>query len=416
MNNADHIKKLEAELIELEAQNRQLQQRLAHEPPSAAAAFDWRKLLSRSFLVLSLLALIPAGLLIWLNRTVMDPNGYIKTVGPVIQQPQVQQALTANASNALFSSVHVEQAVAQALPSQAQFLATPIASQVETQTTNAIGRIVASQKFYDVWISVNQKAQAAFVQVAQSGRSSPTIDVHDVYGFISDQLQNTKLAPLLNKQLPSQIGNIQVASVPALVQIPHIVSVLNTWRWVLGVAFVVFAALAVWLARDRRRGIMNVGGVLLLASVLSLVLVRIVRGLMLAQVANPTNHEAAIVIWQTVLHYFYVQLGVLAVAGIAMMAVGWLLGPSGLALRWRQGGGSFLATTRTKLAPGLGNNSVVAFMQQHRHYFEWGVLGLTILALLAFIPLSVGTIILILVLACVVLLGVEFVVYPAAGS
>jgi hypothetical protein len=421
MSDAERIQNLEKQLADIQAQNRALEQQLssfshAKQPEPKPRHFNWRKYSSRLLLILGLIALIPASMLVWLNRTIMDPNGYIKTVGPVIQQPAVQKAITIKASTALFANVNVEQEVAQALPPQALFLAPPITSQIQSQTTNLIGKVVAGPKFYNIWIKTNQKAQATFVQVAKANRTSPVVDVNDVYAFISSQLQDTKLAPLLNKQLPAKIGTIQIANVPALVTIPHLVSQLNTWRFVMLLLALVFLGSAVWLNRDHRRGLMNVGGVFIGSAIVAWVLVRIARSLMLGKIADQVNKDAAQAIWSTVLHYFYVELSVIATLGLVIIAVGWVLGSSRWALRIRAGSGEGLSRARTSWLPSLNENPAIMFMQKNRRYFEWGILGLTILALLASIPLTIGTIALIVIIAFVALLGVEFFAYPLVQS
>ena len=398
------ITELNTKIAMLEAQNAQLKR---------ARGVDWRNFWSWFFLTVSLLILIPAGLLVWLNRTVMDPQRYIQTVGPIIDEPAVQAAITAQASKALFSEVNVEQALSENLPERIQFLSAPLAGQVQGQLTKAIGSVVAGDKFHQVWIQVNQTAQQRFVEIAKEGRS-PEIDINDAYSFLGSSLQGTRLEPLLNKDLPKKIGTVQVLDSPALAKIPTIVSKLDAWRWLLVVGSLLGAALAVMLARDRRRGLIRVGYMFIAAAILTGVLVRIANGVLMSKIADPVNKEAAQAIWLHLTQFLGVQLGVMAVFGLILAVFGWLLGDGRTAVRIRNRSSEFLADQRAQVFNGSdGRIPAINFMQSHRRSFEWALLALTVFAILVSIPLTVMSLLLIILVAVIALAALEFFAVPS---
>ena len=392
------VDRLRAEIVQLRGRTEQ---------PRHARAPRFRNTLSVLCIILSDLALIPAIVLVWLNHNLLDQTGYIKTVGPIIQQPAVQAAITKQASTRLFSAAHVERAVAAALPPRAEFLASPVAAQVQQQTTDAIGRIVASQKFYDIWIATNKAAHATFVRLAASGQADPTINLNDVYQFISKQLQDTKLAPLLNKQLPPNIGSIHVATIPALAKIPEAVAKLNRWRLWLVALVVILSIAAILLAIVRTKAVMGIGIAWIAAALVTLVGIRLVRGFWLEPIVNPQNRDAAIAIWQTLLQYLYVELAVVGLLGLVVSITGWTLGASHRAVLVRATAQSSLAGLRGRIIRGPAQqHAVIRFFQTKRRWLEWGTLLGVILLLIAFAPLSVKTLLVIvatgLLLLCVV--------------
>jgi hypothetical protein len=176
---SERVARLERELEGLREEN----QRLVRGRKSGPG---WRRWVSGTALVLGLLALIPAGILLWLSRTVTTPEGYLKAVGPVIHEPAVQQAVQKASTDAILQRVDVDQLVGQALPENAQFLAAPIAGQVKGYTNQVVGQIVASPKFADLWVQVNKRGQERFMQVAR-GSGDPVVDVSDLYKFVSAQ-------------------------------------------------------------------------------------------------------------------------------------------------------------------------------------------------------------------------------------
>lgn len=407
MNNSE----LEQRAAKLEQENQSLKAQLG---TATAAQNSWRKFGSWSLLSLSLISLVVASFLVWANRTIIDPDRYIATVGPVIQQPAVQKAITTNVSDKLFSQNKVEDRVAQILPPNADFLAGPIASQIKTQTTNLIGRVVSGDRFYNVWIATNQKAQAAFVKVATSGRTSPVININDIYQFISTQLQDTRLSPLLNKQLPASVGNVQVTSVPWLPQISHYMTVLNRWVWWSVILTFGLAALAVLVAAQRPLLVKRLGIGWIGVAIVSFVIIHVVRGIVLGHISGQVNQDAAEAIWQTMVHYLYIQLEVTAIAGVAFATTGWFLGTSSLAIRARTASEGTLAKLRSQLLDVEPDNSTLKFLRSHRRGLEWLVLGLTLAALLLLIPLSVPSIIWVIIGGLAGLFIVELLVSPDA--
>jgi hypothetical protein len=407
------INDLEVRSAQLERENQALREALqvAHTPKT----FDWRSFGVWVLSILSVLALVTAGMLVWLNRTIFDPASYIKTVGPVIEQSSVQKAITTEASSKLFAGINIEQRIADGLPEKAQFLAAPISEQVKTQSTNTIGKVVASDKFHELWVATNKTAQAAFVKAVENGRTDPVIDVNDVYGYVSGQMQDTKLAPLLNKQLPSNIGNIKVAETPTLTMMVHYAGLLDAWRWAFVIGAIVLGALTLAVARNRRKAVIAVGISWMVAAVLSLVVIRVTRGLLIGPMPSGVNRDAAITIWQTVLQYYYVQLAVTFTVGLLATLAGWLLGPGRVASRFRASSLGVLTAGRSRLIKSPGEVPAIGFFQRQRRWFEWGLLAVTLIILAFFMPLTVTTTLLICAVALIALAIVEMLAAPTPG-
>jgi hypothetical protein len=410
MSDTKQLNQLHQRVTELEQQNAQLRGQL---PASdTATGFNWRRFVYWVLLVSLLLSLTLGALLVWLNRTILDPQRYIDTVGPVIQEPAVQKAITAHAADSLYSQVSVEQTIADTLPPQATFLAPSIASQVKSQITNQIGQIVASDRFHTAWVNTNERAHQRFVQIAENGRESPVITVNDLYQTISTELAGTRLEPLLNKSLPARLGEVQVANVPALTQIPHYVTTLQTWRWVLLLLSLALAGLAVWAARIKRRALGHIGAITIISALLIVVAMRVTRALMLGNIGDPVDRDAASAIWGVITQYLYVQLGVMLALGIILVAISWALGESRSAQALRARASRLFTDTRTRWLPNYRSMPVFGFVQKRRRLFEWGLIGASILVTLALMPLTAWTLIIIVGVALLLLMVIEFIGLP----
>jgi hypothetical protein len=409
-NDYDRISQLESEVSELRVQNTELQSRQGAK--SHPKRVTWRSVLSTGLLTLGLLAAVPAGAIVWLHRTVVDPQAYMASVGPVIKEPAVQAAIQKSATQELYSRVDINSVVGQALPEKAAFLAAPIATQVKTYANTTIGNIVASPKFADVWVNTHERAHARFMQIAENSNTNPDIDISRVYAFISQQLEATPLAALGHRDLPPSVGKIHVVTVPALALIPHYVAMLNTWTWALVGLVALLLALAVAISSNRRRTLVWTGLGIILAGLVTLIAIRITRVTMLDSIRDNVYRDAAVAIWQTVLYPFWQQLAATALIGLALTLTGWLLGPGRVASWVREQTQGLLGQGRTALLPTLDRAPAVQFVGRHHGVFLWGILVVTLFALALNIPLKAPEVAGIVLIALLVLLVLEFLVAP----
>jgi hypothetical protein len=107
----------------------------------------WRRALVAILVILSVVLLPIAGLTVWVRNLVLDTDKYVDTVAPLASNKDITDTVANRITTRLFSEVNVEQEAKNALPERAQFLASPIASGVETFTGEAATRALASDQF-----------------------------------------------------------------------------------------------------------------------------------------------------------------------------------------------------------------------------------------------------------------------------
>ncbi|HEY6736705.1 MAG TPA: hypothetical protein VI322_03230 [Candidatus Saccharimonadia bacterium] len=395
-----YVAGLEAELARLRA---------AQAKPSRRDPRSW---LAWLCLLLGLVLLVPANILIWENRTIADRAGYMQVVAPLVHEPTVQKALSKAAGDALQAQVDVAAVVRGALPDNAQFLAEPIAIQVQAFAQRTIDRIVTSSQFADLWVAVNERAHDRYMQAAASGRTSPTLNVQDLYTFVSGRLADTPLAVLAGRELPARVGEIPVVTVPALAQIPQLAATLNDVRWWcfgLGVALLL-AALA--LSRDRRRWLVAIGwGWLGVAAATALVMLAL-RATLLGRVTDPIYHAAAVTVWQAFLAPLVVQVVVLAATGLVLVGAGWLFGPADAATALRRRVQRSLGLWRRQWWPAFGDGAVAQFLRRWHVPILWAWLVVALMLALWWAPLTLGSLLGIVAIVAVGLVVVEFLAAP----
>jgi hypothetical protein len=397
--------------LELEAQRREnqaLKASLERRPGGA-----WRRGTAWVLLIIGLIAILPADIFIWANRTLTNTDNYVSTITPIIHEASVQKAITQSASTAIFNNVDVQGYVTDVLPERAQPLAGPITSQVKNYTTSTIAKIVASDQFANLWVNVNRRGQERFMYIAKNSNGNPNVDVSRLYNFVSQQLDGTPLSFLAGKQLPPKIGQINVVTIPALATIPHYVALLSDLRWLfLGLA-VGLLILALAAATDRRKMAVRIGAGWMIMTVVGVIAVRSVRAILLGQITDPTYNAAAVSVWQALLKPLYLQTVILFLVGAVTAVIGWLMGPARVATSVRTALQRSLAGARSSLLPAADQASWTRFLRRHHSQELWALLILTVLVLLLLTPLNVTELALVLLGAGVIWLVLEFLVAPA---
>lgn len=404
--NADDIKQLNQRIAELEKELTVAQKT----NPKAKAGFNWRSPVVVLSILISGLLFTTGAMAFAFNRTINDPQAYIKSIGPVIQQPAVQKAIVQRTEEAINQNVNIEQIVQDALPEKAAFLAQPITNQVNAQINNILTKVVSSDRFYQRWIKINTKLHDSTLSFIKQSNGDPSIDVNEIYTFLSGELKDTPLSILANKELPAKVGVIKVGDAK---WVPAAHSTLAGLPWIQNVGLLlgaVFAGLAIYLAKNRRRASMWLA--LWISAILGLSLVAISAGDSYAfnGINDATYKAAAVAIYSTVLAPFYAYISMLLTVGIVVALMSWANGKSSWAIGLRKGLASGAKATHKFVFRGHDNHPVFDEISKYRNGIYWLITVATVLILiLAFRPLYVSTVLVATAIALVLSAIVEII-------
>src|SRR4029453_1509064 len=207
--------------------------------------------------VLAALLTTPAGVAFWGQRTLNDGQRYLDTVGPLVNSPQVQDAIARKAVDAIEKQVDVEAILNDAFAGvitdrpRLQRLVGPLSGAVNGLIEREVREFVASDAFADVWIRVNTRAQQGLVRVlkgdtsgAVSGQGDQVVlDVSDVIDQVKARLVARGLPVVQNVPSPDTDKQIVLLDAPQLERAQTIYAFANPLaRWLIVVVAALYLA------------------------------------------------------------------------------------------------------------------------------------------------------------------------------
>jgi hypothetical protein len=108
---------------------------------------------------------------VWVHRTVLDTDGFVAAVAPVVDRPNVTEAMSGELTTQIFDAIDVERQVKQVLPAQGQFLAAPLTNAAENFVQGQVRNVLRSPQFRALWFTVLRAAHKE-VLAALRGQSS----------------------------------------------------------------------------------------------------------------------------------------------------------------------------------------------------------------------------------------------------
>ncbi|MGD0391141.1 MAG: hypothetical protein ABSC41_00705 [Acidimicrobiales bacterium] len=320
---------------------------------------------------LSCLLVVLSTTVVWAHRTVLNTDTFVGTVGPVFQYPGVDTAVATRATDQLFTQLHLQTRLRDALPPKVGFAAGPITSATEGYVSGQLAKVLGSERFQAIWTGTLTSTHETVVAVLR-GKKTSTISTANGYivlntvpiinralGSVSGLATNLtgkkvslpaitsaeppkeaidKLSKALGVKLPSNYGQITLVRSTNLGVAQRGVRAFDRLTILLPLLTLLLIAFTFWLSVSRRRTLVQ----LLVGSSLLLIVVRRVVIHEQSALANGANnpHVAQTVLGELLHGFFLLTAWLLAVA-LVLLVVALLAGP----YRWAVALRRFVART-----------------------------------------------------------------------
>ncbi|MGB0112124.1 MAG: hypothetical protein WBP59_02790 [Ilumatobacteraceae bacterium] len=303
------------------------------ELPNDAATSARPSRLPTVLIVIATLVAVASVLTTWVRVQMLDTDQWVATSDELLADPEVQSALSTYLSNELYEQVDIESELQSLLPDSLGGLAGPLAGAARSTVTDGIDRLVASQRFAELWSAANRVAHERFVAILKN-ETRPGIDT-------SDGTVTIDLGPLVRSvgetmgipdsaldRIPADAGQVTVFESGRLADVQTSVQILNFLSWFLFVVVFGLYALAVFLARDAwRRALVGVGAGLVVGGIVLLFARAIgIRIGVDSIVGNPVNKPLGEVVAAVGTELIRQLAWIGIVYGVLIMAFTWLLG------------------------------------------------------------------------------------------
>jgi hypothetical protein len=358
-------------------------------PPGGGVADHPHRWLVRSLIGLATLLGIVAIFAVWANRQLLDTSYWASTNTKLIESPPIREEVAGYLTEQLYANVDVAGELKNELPSELKPLASPAAGALKDVVEKGINLLLERPRVQQLWSKANQVTHAEFVRLVENkgkvvklpGGGAVVLDLRPMLGEVAEKVGAP--ASLVNK-IPPKVAQLRIVTSKQLNTMQNAVNLLRSLALVLPLLVVAMFALAVYLARGRRRqtlievGAAFIGAGLVVIVVRGIVGNKVVDSLASTESVRPAAEAAwsigtsvlADIAWSTV------------ILGIPVILAGILAGPTRTA-----------TTLRRLMAPYLRDRPDVTF----------GVMGLLLLLLFAWGPIvatkTLTGILIILVLA-----------------
>jgi len=310
---------------------------------------------------------------VWANRQLLDSGYWTSTNTKLIESPPIREAVSVYLTEQLYANVDVAGELGKELPSELKPLASPAAGALKDLVQKGIDLLLERPRVQELWSKANQVTHAEFVRLIENkgsvvklpGGGAVVLDLRPMLGEVA---QKVGAPSSLVEKIPPKVAQLRIVTSKQLNTMQKAVNVLRSLALVLPLLVFALFALAVYLARGRRRqtlievGVAFIGAGLVVVVARGIIGTKVVDSLATTEAVRPAAQAAwsigtsilADVAWSTVL------------IGIPLILAGLLAGPAHAATHLRH-----------LMAPYLRDRPDITF----------GVVALILLLLFAWSPI-----------------------------
>lgn len=428
---------LEAELERVRAERDALREEVeaeGHDRPAGRWTRRGRALLAVVAVVLSAVLVTVAVAGLWARNSFLDTDTFAARAGSLVDDPEVQAALTrwisGEVTQLLDAEDLFEQVFADLIPDDnavgvdpgtaARVLAVPLAGAVDRFITEQVGTVVSSDQFATLWreavVAAHTAARAILTgsasDVVQPGQDSVTINLLPVINQVLAQIGEVSpeilgqqvtlptvtvddvpddarqaIGDALGVDVDDDFGTFTVYDDGAVAAAQDALSLARTIGWATLVLIVLLVPFALWVSPHRRRTILQLS----IGVALGMVVLRRAAGLLEDDVVGLVRQEDNVGAVRDTLQVFLDPLrsgaGWILVAAVVVAAVALVTGPYPWAVRLRAGVASLGAAAFALAADRSRDEATVAWVRGHREALQAGVAAVGVF-LLWWLPLG----------------------------
>jgi len=291
----------------------------------------WRALLAGVLIAVAAFALLGAVVTRYVERNILNTQGYIAIVGPLPQDPAVATALANFTTDKIFSAADTESIIKRALPQQLAGLASPLSDTLQKKTNQVAQDVIKSDGFSSIWIATNQAMQKSVVRLAESkkpqGKTAEAAGSLNLSELAKRVRQRVGSQGILTNQQRDQAATVRVDLQQRVDQLRTTVRLIKGGARALPVAAAALLLAALAVAYNRRHTVTAIGITVLLLGLASLIAFKVWSGSFLSGITNASYHAAATNVYEAFYSDLRLRLIWAVVFGTVLILLAAIAGP-----------------------------------------------------------------------------------------
>jgi hypothetical protein len=322
----------------------------------SAARQRWRTVVATLLIVVACVLAPLSVVAIWTRNQVTNTDRYVATVSPLASDPAIQNAIADQITAQVFTYIDIRGLTTQALDAlssrglspqvtrQLEAFSVPIANGVQSFTRDQVGKVVASDAFTNAWIQANRTAHAELVKaLTGEGGGAVTVENDTVSVNLAAFIQTVKAQLVasgftLAERIPEVNASFVLFQSKDITRVRSGFNLLNTLGIWLPIIMLILLVLGVYVAKDHRRALVGAAVGIAVSMVVLALALAVFRSIYLDAVpANLLPHDAAAVLYDTIVRFLRLGLRTILVLALVVAAGAFLSGQSVTAVRTREG-------------------------------------------------------------------------------
>ena len=303
---------------------------------------SWARLIgARVLTILAILLALVGMVAYYVAHTALDEKGFESISRKMIENDEIRTQVAAKSVDTLFANVDVEAAIAEQLPPSQKKLAPILAGLARSGADRAAEAALERPRVQTLWVEVTTRAQRQLVlllddknKFIQTEGGAVVLDLRPIVIQLGDQVA---VIGKVAERIPESSGRIVIIEKSQLETAQTMTKILRAvadWMWLVALAV---AALAVWVARGRRRlELRAIALGLVVVGLLLLAVRRFAGGYLIDQLVKDDGVKpAGRAAWSILTQVLADRAWVWIIFGVLMLLGVWFVGESGLAARAR---------------------------------------------------------------------------------
>lgn len=290
----------------------------------------WRPVLTGVFIAVAAVSLVGAIITRYVQRNVLDTNGYLAIVGPLPENPKVSAALAHFTTQKIFDAADAENNIKDFLPPRLTPLAGPLTGTLEKKVNQTAQNFVQGDAFSSIWITSNRVMQKGVVRLARSqggqGKlaASSSLDLSKLAGTVRERLGGQTTATEAQKD---KAAAVRLDLHQKVERLHTAYQAVNSGAYALPYVAGAFLLAALAVAHNRRRAVLATGATVLLLGVAMLLVFKIVSGSIVGGINDQISRDAARVIYEAFYGDLRARLIAAVIAGGVAIGLALAAGP-----------------------------------------------------------------------------------------